>query len=90
MSDAKQPAASVEIEVSQSRTESVSKVNAATVQPRMTRDDAAPKLKGGGFVFVDGIPLRSDDNFCRWRCCCVDGMTTILLLEPPPLVLLLC
>lgn len=29
--------------------------------------------KGSGFEIVTGIPMVDDDNFCRYRCMCIDS-----------------
>ncbi len=76
--------ADVEIEISRNSVPSQTGTETAIaiVQPRMTREEDEPKLKGGiGFSFVEGLPLKTDNNFCRLRCCCMDKGCTELKAE---------
>ncbi len=58
------PKPEVEIEVSQSRNEPEPTLTAASVvQPKMSRSDDEPKLRGGlSFSVVTGLPLKTDDS----------------------------
>lgn len=61
--------------------QSDSQLKGVVVAPRMSRVDDDQQLRGGGLTIVTGCPLMTDDNWCRFRCCCCDqGCTKLVLM----------